>query len=174
MNASYPNQKFDQYAAATGVPVLVQVPQGSQQQPRVGAWSSGLCECFSDCPSCCLTFWCPCIAFGRIAEIADQGYTSCCTAGTLCTLLGCLTGLTFCYTCFYRTKIRQQFLLEESPCCDCLVHCCCQSCALCQEYRELQSRGFDLSIGWHGNVERRNRGVAMGATAPMVENGMRR
>lgn len=60
MNSSYPKEKFDQYAAGTGVPVSVQVqvqvpvhvPQGFQQQPRVGAWSSGLCECFSDCPSC--------------------------------------------------------------------------------------------------------------------------
>ncbi|GKV19461.1 hypothetical protein SLEP1_g29722 [Rubroshorea leprosula] len=29
---------------------------------------------------------------------------------------------------------------------DCLVHFCCLPCALCQEYRELRNRGFDVSI----------------------------
>ena len=28
--------------------------------------------------------------------------------------------------------------------------------------------------GWHGNVERRNRGVTMASTAPVVEGGMTR
>ncbi|PHU17419.1 hypothetical protein BC332_13114 [Capsicum chinense] len=45
------------------------------------------------------------------------------------------------------------------------------SCALCQEYRELKNRGVDLSIGWHGNVERQNRGVIM---PPTIEGGMNR
>ncbi|XP_044491622.1 protein PLANT CADMIUM RESISTANCE 2-like [Mangifera indica] len=170
MNSTNPDQKFDQYGAATGVPVA----QGFQHQPRLGDWSSGLCDCFSDCSSCCLTCWCPCVTFGRVAEIADQGDTSCGTAGVLYCLLAAVTRCTFCYSCFYRTKMRQQFKLEESPCCDCLVHFCCESCALCQEYRELQSRGFDMSIGWQGNVERRNREVAMGAVPPYVEGGMNR
>jgi hypothetical protein len=30
---------------------------------------------------------------------------------------------------------------------DCLVHFCCETCALCQEYRELKNRGYDMSIG---------------------------
>nr|GMD26425.1 protein PLANT CADMIUM RESISTANCE 2-like [Ipomoea batatas] len=67
--------------------------------------------------------------------------------------------------------MREQYMLKESPCGDCLVHCFCESCALCQEYRELKNRGFDMSIGWHGNVERQNRGIAM---APLVEEGMSR
>ncbi|XP_010271279.1 PREDICTED: uncharacterized protein LOC104607354 isoform X2 [Nelumbo nucifera] len=36
-------------------------------------WSSGLFDCFNDCESCCLTLWCPCITFGRIAEIVSKG-----------------------------------------------------------------------------------------------------
>lgn len=48
MNSTNPNQNFDQYGAATGVPVA----QGFQHQPRLGDWSSGLCDCFSDCSSC--------------------------------------------------------------------------------------------------------------------------
>ncbi|KAL6351057.1 hypothetical protein AAG906_031643 [Vitis piasezkii] len=106
----------------------------------------------------CLTFWCPCVTFGRIAEIVDRGSTSCGVSGALYTLILCLTGCSCLYSCFYRSKLRGQYLLEESPCVDCCVHCWCEGCALCQEYRELQNRGFDLSIGWHGNMERQRRG----------------
>jgi hypothetical protein len=38
-------------------------------------------------------------------------------------------------------------MLVESPCWDCCVHFFCLRCALCQEYRELKNRGFDVSVG---------------------------
>ncbi|KAJ6772035.1 DUF614 FAMILY PROTEIN-RELATED [Salix koriyanagi] len=170
-------------AMATGIPV----PLGNQNnhdpsRPRrlnnashslsSGPWSTSLCDCFSDLNSCCLTCWCPCIAFGRIAEIVDRGSTSCGMSGTLYTLILCLTGCSCFYSCFYRSKLRGQFFLEESPCTDCCVHCFCEECALCQEYRELKNRGFDLSIGWHGNMERQKRLAA--ATAPPTEERMMR
>ncbi|KAI4357589.1 hypothetical protein L6164_001527 [Bauhinia variegata] len=141
-----------------------------ESKPRV-PWSTGLCDCASDWKLCCITCWCPCITFGRIAEIVDKGSSSCGVNGALYTLIACVTACACCYSCFYRSKMRQQYLLHERPCCDCLVHCCCEPCALCQEYRELESRGFDMIIGWHGNVEQRNRGVIM---APSVDSGMSR
>ncbi|GLT96718.1 hypothetical protein SLE2022_143230 [Rubroshorea leprosula] len=140
-------------------------------------WSSGLFGCFSDWKNCCITFWCPCITFGRIAEIVDKGSSSCGVNGALYTLICCVTCGSCCYSCFYRAKLRQQFLLEKTPCGDCPVHCFCECCALCQEYRELKSHGYDLKIGWHGNMERQNREVAMTpvtSTAPIVEGGMYR
>lgn len=30
---------------------------------------------------------------------------------------------------------------------DCCVHLCCESCALCQEYKELETRGFNMAKG---------------------------
>ncbi|KAK9091506.1 hypothetical protein Sjap_024683 [Stephania japonica] len=42
--------------------------------------------------------------------------------------------------------MRHQYHLQESPCGDCLVHFCCETCALCQEHRELKSRGYDMYI----------------------------
>ncbi|XP_057962158.1 protein PLANT CADMIUM RESISTANCE 11-like [Malania oleifera] len=137
-------------------------------------WSTGLCDCCDDVSSCCLTCWCPCVTFGRIAEIVDRGATSCGVSGGLYALIMGVTGCCCCccmYSCFYRSKLRGQYFLEETPCTDCCLHCCCLHCALCQEYRYLASRGFDLSIGWHGNVERQKRRTTF---APIVQGGMER
>ncbi|XP_047322812.1 protein PLANT CADMIUM RESISTANCE 2-like [Impatiens glandulifera] len=125
-------------------------------------WSTGLFDCFDDVSNCCITCWCPCITFGQVAEIIDKGSTSCGTSGAVYTVIGCVTGCWCLYSCFYRAKMRQQYMLKESPCCDCCVHCFCEHCALCQEYRELQNRGFDLPLGWQDNVDR-DEGLAMTA-----------
>ncbi|KAK3421497.1 protein PLANT CADMIUM RESISTANCE 2 [Eucalyptus grandis] len=133
-------------------------------------WSTGLCGCFDDIKSCCITYWCPCITFGQISEILDKGETTCVMNCAIYTLICWLTSCACLYSCCYRTKLRREFGLKEDPCNDCLVHCCCMYCALCQEYRELKSRGFNMEKGWAGNA-RQQREVAM---APKVEGGMRR
>lgn len=123
----------------------------------------------------CITCLCPCITFGQIAEIVDKGsscqfllndllvvssqfnvinmyiyeLTACGVSGALYGLLCSFTGCQCIYSCFYRKKMREQYSLPASPCADCLVHCCCEGFALCQEYRELKNRGFDMSIGTH-------------------------
>ncbi|XP_011023892.1 PREDICTED: protein PLANT CADMIUM RESISTANCE 2-like [Populus euphratica] len=139
-----------------------------------GPWSTGLCDCHDDWRNCCITFWCPCVTFGQIAEIVDKGSSSCGVNGALYALISCVTCFPCCYSCFYRAKMRQQYLLRETPCGDCLVHCFCECCSLCQEYRELKSRGYDLAMGWHGNVEKKNRSSEMASVPPVVEGGMSR
>ncbi|KAH9746253.1 protein PLANT CADMIUM RESISTANCE 2 [Citrus sinensis] len=126
-SSNYPNQEFD--------------PKATE-----GPWSSGLCDCFSDCSTCCLTYWCPWITFGRIAEIVDQGSSSCGVNCALYFIIAWLTGCSCLLSCGYRSKMRHQYMLKDSPCGDCLVHVFCELCALCQEYRELKSRGFDMSL----------------------------
>ncbi|KAI3733811.1 hypothetical protein L6452_13267 [Arctium lappa] len=148
---------------ATGVPAHYVAPHSVNTN-----WSSSLCACCSDVPNCCLTCWCPCITFGQIAEIVDKGNTSCGVHGGLYALIEALICCGCMYSCTYRTKIRSQYGLRETPCNDCLVHFCCELCALCQEYRELKHRGFDISIGWEGNMERQNH------MPPMAPQGMYR
>ncbi|CAI9278475.1 unnamed protein product [Lactuca saligna] len=131
-----------------------------------GQWSTGLCDCTSDYSNCCLTCWCPCITFGQIAEIVDKGTTSCGVHGTLYSILCLFTGCECIYSFMYRSKLRHQYMLPDEPCNDCLVHCCCECCALCQEYRELKHRGFDPSLGWHGNLSKQNQGVGMPPVGP--------
>eukprot|EP00262_Sarcandra_glabra_P019327 TRINITY_DN7258_c0_g1_i2.p1 TRINITY_DN7258_c0_g1~~TRINITY_DN7258_c0_g1_i2.p1 ORF type:complete len:170 (+),score=6.25 TRINITY_DN7258_c0_g1_i2:52-510(+) len=143
---------------------------GIQSQAPV-PWSTGLCDCFDDCQTCCMTWFCPCITFGRIAEIVDRGSTSCAESGAIFLLLQWGVGCGWLYALLYRRKLRKRFNLEESPCNDCLVDFCCTSCALCQEYRQLQSLGFDMAIGWNGNFQKQTRGVTQ---APAMEKGMNR
>nr|AFM43805.1 fruit weight 2.2-2 protein [Dimocarpus longan] len=132
-------------------------------------WSTGLCHCCDDPANCLITCFWPCITFGQIAEIVNQGSISCVASGMVYGLLG-LTGLSCLYSCLYRSRLRGQYDLEEAPCADCLVHFCCETCALCQEYRELRNRGFDMGIGWHANMNRQGRGITV---APVV-GGMTR
>ncbi|WOK93147.1 cell number regulator 2-like [Canna indica] len=124
-------------------------PSGAQiQLPLVPApWSTGLFDCCDDVGNCCVTCVCPCITFGQIANVIDRGSVSCGVSGALYALVLCATGCACFYSCFYRSKMRALFFLEESPCADAAVHCCCESCALCQEYRELKIRGFRLKYG---------------------------
>ncbi|KAJ7946043.1 putative Plant cadmium resistance 2 [Quillaja saponaria] len=140
--------------------------------PRVTRqWSTGLCHCCDNPANCFITCCCPCITFGQIAEIVDRGTSSCATNGFIYGII-LLTGFSCLYSCFYRSKLRGQYDLEEEPCVDCLVHFCCETCALCQEYRELKNHGFDMGIGWEANMDRQRRGGTI--VAPVVAPGMRR
>ncbi|XP_076921948.1 protein PLANT CADMIUM RESISTANCE 2-like [Bidens hawaiensis] len=152
------------YGQAPLPPYATDVP--SPRVPQT-SWSSGLCDCCLDIPNCCLTLWCPCITFGQIAEIVDKNNTACGVHGAIYTISCCLS------SCSNRTKMRRQYRLPEEPTNDCCVHFCCEPCALCQEYRELQQRGFDMSIGWQGNMDRMvpNNGVQI---PPMAHGGMSR
>ncbi|KAM0949067.1 putative PLAC8 motif-containing protein [Dioscorea sansibarensis] len=76
------------------------------------------------------------------------------------------------YGCLYRKKMRSQYSLAASPCNDCLVHYCCESCALCQEYRQLKRLGFNVDIGWQANMENQRQGQAV--LPPNVQAGMTR
>ncbi|XP_010506925.1 PREDICTED: protein PLANT CADMIUM RESISTANCE 7-like [Camelina sativa] len=122
-------------------------------------WTSGLFSCMDDVETACLTWFCPCVTFGRIADIADEGRnvigSSCKKCGLCYGLLCFMVAFPWLLSCTYRTKILRKFGIPDSPATDCLIHCFCDRCALCQEYRELKNRGVDPSIGWDGNVQRK-------------------
>ncbi|KAL1803444.1 hypothetical protein ACET3Z_032091 [Daucus carota] len=70
------------------------------------SWSTGLFGCSSDVPNCCLTCFCPCITFGRIAEIVDKGNTSCAAACAVHALIGYWTG--------YNENLRESWNSDAS------------------------------------------------------------
>lgn len=73
-------------------------------------------------------------------------FPACCMHGTLYVLLGSI-GCNWLYSCTKRSSMRAQYNFQGSPCMDCFVHMCCESCALCQEYKQLENRGFNMSKG---------------------------
>ncbi|CAA7048243.1 unnamed protein product [Microthlaspi erraticum] len=148
---------------------MVYQPYGVQMvRPVVppSNWTTGFCDCFNDVPNAIITFFFPCITFGQIAEVIDEGATSCGTAGSLYVLIFCLFAIPCVYTCTYRTKLRIKYGLPDAPLPDWILHCCCEPCALCQEYRELNNRGIDPAIGWIGNMQRMGQQQVM-MTPPM-------
>lgn len=133
------------------------------------SWSAGLFDCRDDPDTCRLTLWCPCVTFGRITEIVDRGTSSCLLHAVgylLCAWVPCLGG------CMYRYELRKQYGIKGRLVDDCCVHIFCEACALCQEYHELKSRGFDMTIGWQENMEKMGNGAAN--AAPQMNPGMAR
>ncbi|KAK1387040.1 hypothetical protein POM88_015218 [Heracleum sosnowskyi] len=143
----------------------MQTPPRTPQTPpkAVGEWTTPLWGCFSDWGNCITTLFCPCVTYGQIANIVDQGKTTCFTGGkTYLTLMSLTCGCCL-YSCFARSKLRFMYNLPPSPCScgDCVVHACCEPCALCQEYRELKNRGYNMSIGYDLNK------TTVGTVAPL-------
>nr|GEW53692.1 PLAC8 motif-containing protein [Tanacetum cinerariifolium] len=60
------------------------------------------------------------------------------------------TGLACLLSAYYRIKMSNLYKLPNDPLINILLHVLCEPCALCQEYRELQTRGFNmqLGVGW--------------------------
>ena len=144
--ASYQHQGYQ-----GGPPLVLQnAPLQVVTVAHKGKWTTGLCGCCCDCNDCCLTFWCPCIAFGQIAEVVDDGQSSCCIHAVIYALL-LSVGVPCIYSCMWRQKLRNKYRLEPGCCGDFGTHCICECCALCQEHRELRNRGLDPSLGWEAN-----------------------
>ncbi|KAH9623237.1 hypothetical protein KSS87_010829, partial [Heliosperma pusillum] len=68
------------------------------------------------------------------------------------------------------SKLKAIYGMQDSCCGDCCTHFCCEPCALCQEYRELEHRGYNMALGWHGNMEKQNPGMM----PPPMAGGMTR
>ncbi|KAJ0105538.1 hypothetical protein Patl1_19114 [Pistacia atlantica] len=137
---------------------LPQLPDSNPTGRPAEAWKSGLCACCNNPCNALVTALFPCVTFGQVAEMVDEGNIKCCTSITLymgmCLAIGLGIGLCCKWkygvckqTADYRAKLRNKFNLPQSPAPDWAAHLCCHWCALCQEYRELQSRGFDPSLG---------------------------
>ncbi|KMZ60540.1 plant cadmium resistance 2 [Zostera marina] len=143
---------------------MIKMEKFDTQNPQ--QWSTKLCDCCDDPGNCCITCFFPWITFGRIAEIVDQGSSSCYNNGLLYFQWSNI-GAPWIISCINREKMRVVYSLPPDPCGDCLVHFWCGPCALCQEYRELTNKGFDMKIGWCGNVQKN-------LVPPQVQDGMDR
>ncbi|KAI3976909.1 hypothetical protein MKX01_008767 [Papaver californicum] len=165
----YPNKP-----APVPVPTPNNYPPNSAIRPGTNAWTTGLFDCMEDPNNALVTFAAPCVTFGQIAEIVDEGQSTCSTSGIIYSAILFFTAAPCLISCGYRSKLRSKYDLVEVPAPDWMTHVFFEWCALCQEYRELKNRGYDPAIGWHGNqmrlqaMQRQQQQVQM--TPPMYQN----
>ncbi|KAK1279141.1 Protein PLANT CADMIUM RESISTANCE 6 [Acorus gramineus] len=179
----YPPQQYNQQNGqqqfapmpANGIPM--QAPPMSPVPvalANVGTqpWTTGLLDFMEDPGNALTTFFFPCITFGQIAEVIDNGHTSCGTSGMMYAGILVLIAMPCLLSCGYRSRLRVKYGLIESPADDWMVHFLCEYCALCQEYRELKNRGIDPSLGWQGNLAREQNMQNGAMMAPPVNQTM--
>ncbi|KAF2732316.1 PLAC8-domain-containing protein [Polyplosphaeria fusca] len=107
-------------------------------------WHHSGSACCSPFSTCCLTWWCPCISYGRthhrVRNNNDMsGYSTCNLSCVGYTGLACL-GLSFILPMIQRGDIRAKYHLQGNGCKDCLCACCCAPCDLQQQDKESQYR----------------------------------
>ncbi|CAI5954745.1 unnamed protein product, partial [Closterium sp. NIES-65] len=90
----------------------------------------------------CCAYFCPCVVFGRVAEIATDGNVAMEEACALWYLIECCLLAGCVYSFGFRTKLRAKYNLPGDSINDFFLHWCCQTCAFSQEYRELKNRGW--------------------------------
>ncbi|XP_021903934.1 protein MID1-COMPLEMENTING ACTIVITY 1-like [Carica papaya] len=104
-------------------------------------WQVDLFDC---CREPCLSLKAciyPCGIFSRIANAVSGGKISREKAINDLMAYSLLCGCC-CYSCCVRTKLRKNFNIEGGVCDDFLTHLVCFCCAMVQEWRELEVRGF--------------------------------
>lgn len=101
----------------------------------MGNWDESLCGCCSSKCFCILVMFLPIFMPCYQGWIINKATGENCFSATLCPLLLCCLGAGM-----NRGKIRDRYLIDGSFCEDCLLHCFCAPCALCQEYREVMSK----------------------------------
>ncbi|MBA0607412.1 hypothetical protein Godav_019719, partial [Gossypium davidsonii] len=126
-------QHYGQQGLALGVPITSQKhqypPQGYMQPAEKGPWST-VASLFDK----------------LLRSSTMEQPVTCGATGTLYALIAIVTGCGCLNSCFYRSRLRNEYMLEEKPCNDCCLHFCCECCALCQEHRALTNRGFQMSL----------------------------
>jgi Cys-rich protein (TIGR01571 family) len=111
-------------------------------------WSNGLLDCFGDCGTCCLAYFCPCLVYqqvkNRITYLNLNGRPDPQRGGSGfggdCILWGALTGccgLGWVLQMSTRATLRTRYRIRGGGCTDCLAAGCCMPCELTQESREL-------------------------------------
>ncbi|KGN56202.1 protein PLANT CADMIUM RESISTANCE 8 [Cucumis sativus] len=122
---------------------------------RGNVWSTGLFDCHEDETNAVMTAFLPCVTFGQIAEVMDQGELTCPLGSLIYALMMPALCSQWLMGSKYRTRLRERYNLVEAPYTDIISHVFCPCCSLCQEFRELRKRGLDPALGWNGILAQR-------------------
>ncbi|XP_030525383.1 protein PLANT CADMIUM RESISTANCE 8-like [Rhodamnia argentea] len=116
-------------------------------------WTTGLFDCFQHPTNAIMTAYLPCVTFGQIAELLDEGEMNCALGSYIYLAMMPALCSHWLMGSKYRAKLRMKYHLVEAPFPDMVFHIYCPCCALAQEFRELNNRGLDPSLGWRQIVE---------------------
>ncbi len=103
------------------------------------SWTSGVCDCFQDCDSCFDTLCCPWCANARQWSAAN-GIPN--NTNNLVLCVNIFFGTAYLLNCCVRCNINTRFGLNENSCESCCLTMFFPWCTMCQNHRELTSRGF--------------------------------
>ena len=112
----------------------------------VQPWSTELCHCFHDMPSCVENtlpiYWFQNSRQYNLIANQDSGIEpmSCLVSFGADVLIGGNLG-SFILTFFLRGKLRERYNIQGSPVADCLLSYFCLPLVVCQNYREMSVRG---------------------------------
>ncbi|KAL7266840.1 hypothetical protein RUND412_010595 [Rhizina undulata] len=118
------------------------------QQMGIEDYHHGLCDCFSDIPTCCLGFWCPCVLYSRtyhrLKTVPNSNINEFKMINAHSLAFCALAPVSWVFTVFQRTRIREKYRLEGSLGSDCTKAYCCVMCTLVQDDREVRDREDEL------------------------------
>jgi Cys-rich protein (TIGR01571 family) len=146
-------QQYAQQPMQQQQPQQVVVVQQGPPQPQfvpVSDWQTGLCDCFSDFPSCLEGYFCWYCQNSRQKSMLERGVEEMGCACCFGIMVGdCCCGYlpTIWITCSNRGALRGKYNIPGGSCGDCCVSMFCHGCVTCQNYREMTARGH-----WPGGV----------------------
>ncbi|XVF24174.1 hypothetical protein REPUB_Repub13aG0104700 [Reevesia pubescens] len=105
-------------------------------------WQVDLFDCCNDPCLSLKTCIYPCGVFSSITNVVSKGKISREQAINNLMAYSLFCGCC-CYSCFMRKKLRDLFNIEGGLCDDYITHLICCCCAMVQEWRELEARGFE-------------------------------
>ncbi|KAJ4986976.1 hypothetical protein SVAN01_07517 [Stagonosporopsis vannaccii] len=107
-------------------------------------WHHSGTSCCTPFSTCCLTWWCPCVTYGRTRHrMKSNGnmkdYSCCNTSCAAFAGMG-FVGLSWILPLLNRGEVRADYGLKGNGCKDCLCACCCAPCDLLQQEKEVAYR----------------------------------
>ncbi|XP_035266292.1 placenta-specific gene 8 protein-like [Anguilla anguilla] len=122
--------------------VIIQQPPAVQVgMVQSNQWSTGICDCFDDLPSCCLGYWCfPCFACKTTSEFGECAclplVDGLCILAQFVGIPSCVPPVSFAM----RAGVRNRYGIQGDMCSDCIYATFCNVCSWCQISREIKRR----------------------------------
>ncbi|KAH6621734.1 PLAC8 family-domain-containing protein [Boeremia exigua] len=107
-------------------------------------WHHRGTACVTPLSTCCLTWWCPCVVYGRtrhrMKANGNMNTYSCCNTSCAAFAGMGIVGLSWILPLLNRGEVRAEYGLNGNGCKDCLCACCCAPCDLLQQEKEVEHR----------------------------------